>query len=469
MRCWVHPFCYVPPSPKECYLITASGLKCQECPFRITDENKAKEYRIIYERLIIEREKKHYEFLKSKHWKKDVRPKILQYDEYRCLIYGEEVSPKDAHIHHIIDFSGDEDLSPKNLATLCTKCHAKLHPVFPGGMWALGWPDLEKVKIELKNFYEKVREASIKNKGRLKAPLEHIMMHLCLICQHLEECDIGRFTLNDISANMKGFELLTQKRCYIADLREGLKHVIVEGSITDMGAPKIVETKYGLTQLAVATLKDQTGEITLNLWGDQIGKVKAGDRVRIEEGYIVAYEGRLTLNVPKNWGAIIVNPTNTPSTPYWKPSGNWKGKKMIATCSMCGREFTYVYLGGPIKKRCERCCKSREIKKGTTVKTTCLRCGSNFSYEYSKGPLREYCDVCRKIAAKKSNKEEILKQQVKEMYLKGIRPYKIAENLGIKRNTLNYWLNNLFPDREKWKRSNSLSRRINKINEIEAT
>jgi 5-methylcytosine-specific restriction endonuclease McrA len=327
LRCWVYPFCFVPPKPDECYRINASGFKCENCEHRIMDEDRAKKIYIIYEDQILEKQRKHYEFLKTKLWKREIRPKILEYDEFKCLICKEKVDLKSGHVHHVVDFSGDEDLSPKNLVTLCNPCHSKLHPVFPNGMWALGWPDLEKVKIKLKNFYEKVKESSIKNKGRLKAPLEHIMLHLCLICQHLEECDMGRFILNDISENMKNFELLTQKRCYIADLREGLKQVIVEGVITDISPPKIVETKYGLTQLAVATLKDQSGEIILNLWGDQIEKVKAGDSVRIEKGYIVTYEERLTLNVPKTWGAIIVNPMSTPSIPHWKPSGNWKGKK----------------------------------------------------------------------------------------------------------------------------------------------
>ncbi len=300
-----------------------------------------------------ERERKHYDFLKTKLWK-EVRAKIMEYDNYRCLICGESVDAKTGHIHHVMDFSADEDLSPSNLVTLCIQCHNKLHPVFPKGMWLLGWPDLEKVKNELRGFYDKVKQASIKNKDRLKAPLEHLMMHLCLICQYNEKCDIGKYTLNDVSNRMEMFKAFTQKRCHIADLREGLKNVIVEGYITEKSEPKVVETKRGLRRFATALLKDETGEIILNLWEDQIEKVNVGDKIRIEEGYVVSYEGHLTLNVAEG-KPFIINPTDTLSIPYWTPSEKSKGKKVSAKCSVCGKVFSYVYLGGPIKKRCSNC------------------------------------------------------------------------------------------------------------------
>jgi hypothetical protein len=269
------------------------------------DKERAEKLYEIYQELIVEKEKTHYDFLKTKHWKEDVRPKILQYDGYHCLICREEVSPKDAHIHHIIDFSGDEDLSPKNLVTLCTKCHAKLHPVFPDGMWALGWPQLDKVKNELRSFYKKVRKASIENRSRFKAPLEHLMMHICLICPHLQECDMGGFTLNDVSKTMESFARLQQKRCRIGDLKDGMKHLTIIGKIINMSEPKEVETRYGKTLLVVAQLKDESGEVLLNLYSEQIKKVKTGDIVILENGYTLLYGGKLTLNIPKEGGRII--------------------------------------------------------------------------------------------------------------------------------------------------------------------
>ena len=310
MRCWVYPFCYVPPDPKKCYRILASGLKCDSCKFRIMDKRKAERYYAIYQSLMAKREQKHYDFLKTEYWKKKVRPMILEYDNHQCVICGKALNVDNAHIHHIIDFSADEDISPSNLVTLCKECHAKLHPVFPYGMWALGWPNLNKVKQELKAFYKRVKEVSKKNKNRFKAPLEHLMMHICLICPQLQDCNIGKFTLNDISATMDFFVQSSLKKCNISDLKEGMSHLVVEGRITSISPPKEVETRYGKTKLAVARLKDETGEIRLNLFGEQIEKVKVGDEIIIENAYTLTYEGNLTLNIPKIGGKIMATKKN---------------------------------------------------------------------------------------------------------------------------------------------------------------
>jgi replication factor A1 len=178
-------------------------------------------------------------------------------------------------------------------------------------MWALGWPHLDKVKNELRSFYNKVRETSMENKSRFKAPLEHLMTHICLICTHLQECEIGRFTLNDISKTMESFARLQQKRCCIANLKDGMKHLVVKGNIISMSEPKEAETRYGRTQLVIAQLKDETGEIPLNLYGEQVGKVNAGDIITIENAYTLLYEGKLTLNIPKDEGRLITQNKTT--------------------------------------------------------------------------------------------------------------------------------------------------------------
>jgi replication factor A1 len=90
-----------------------------------------------------------------------------------------------------------------------------------------------------------------------------------------------------------------------------MKHLVVKGNIISMSEPKEVETRYGKTQLVIAQLKDETGEIPLNLYGEQVGKVKAGDIITIENAYTLLYEGKLTLNIPKEGGRIITTNKNT--------------------------------------------------------------------------------------------------------------------------------------------------------------
>jgi replication factor A1 len=46
-------------------------------------------------------------------------------------------------------------------------------------------------------------------------------------------------------------------------------------------------------------LKDDSGEIKLSLWDDQIDQVKQGSKVRITNGYTNSFRGELRLNVGK--------------------------------------------------------------------------------------------------------------------------------------------------------------------------
>jgi hypothetical protein len=312
MRCWVFPFCQHVPSSERCYRIKASGLGCDRCRFKIENEDKSKKLHGLYEKLMNEKEKRHYLFLKSKRWKSQIRPWILQHDNYVCAICRKPIGSK-AHVHHILDFSADDDLTPRNLVALCDICHSKLHPVFPFGMWRLGWPDLEKVRVELESFYGEVRKASRDQSKRFNAPLEHIMMHICLICPLLNQCDIGKNAHAAIMSDMKQWHLwsLSHNKHRISELREGMNYVTVEGKIAGMDAPKEVETRYGRSILVITVLGDDSGEIQLNLFGQQADGVECGDFIRVEKGYIAEYEGRLNLNVPKGVGKIIVNPRLT--------------------------------------------------------------------------------------------------------------------------------------------------------------
>lgn len=84
----------------------------------------------------------------------------------------------------------------------------------------------------------------------------------------------------------------------ISELKEGMNNVSVEGKISSVTAPKDVVTKFGTsTQVANATLEDETGSILLVLWGNQIGKVQEGATVTIEGGYVKSFRGTMQLGV----------------------------------------------------------------------------------------------------------------------------------------------------------------------------
>jgi GNAT superfamily N-acetyltransferase len=93
----------------------------------------------------------------------------------------------------------------------------------------------------------------------------------------------------------------------IGELEDGMKDVDIEGEILEKGMARQVRSRRRRWQtLAVANTGygDDSGRIVLVLWNEQIKQVKVGDRVRIENGYVSAYQGIKQLNVGRG-GKLI--------------------------------------------------------------------------------------------------------------------------------------------------------------------
>ena len=81
----------------------------------------------------------------------------------------------------------------------------------------------------------------------------------------------------------------------IGDLRIRQAKVDVEGEITEIGEVKTFQ-KFGREgRVASATLKDESGKVTLSLWNDDVDKVKVGDKVKITNGYVNEFQGEKQL------------------------------------------------------------------------------------------------------------------------------------------------------------------------------
>ena len=52
-------------------------------------------------------------------------------------------------------------------------------------------------------------------------------------------------------------------------------------------------------RVANAVLKDETGEVKLSLWNDQIEQVLPGAKVKITKGYVSEWQGELQLSTGK--------------------------------------------------------------------------------------------------------------------------------------------------------------------------
>ena len=67
------------------------------------------------------KQKEYAKYLKSKHWL-ELRDKILERDNYKCILCGN----KDVQVHHkTYDRIGEESFN--DLITLCGNCHLTYH------------------------------------------------------------------------------------------------------------------------------------------------------------------------------------------------------------------------------------------------------------------------------------------------------------------------------------------------------
>jgi replication factor A1 len=92
----------------------------------------------------------------------------------------------------------------------------------------------------------------------------------------------------------------------ISDIKDGDSEINIEAEVTEKSYAREVRSKYGrVLMVADATLKDETGKITLTLWNEQVKQVMVGDKVKIENGYAKSYKNVLQLSTGK-YGKLTV-------------------------------------------------------------------------------------------------------------------------------------------------------------------
>jgi replication factor A1 len=82
-----------------------------------------------------------------------------------------------------------------------------------------------------------------------------------------------------------------------AQMRNGIN---VAGEITKLSDVRTVNLKAGGTvDTLTATLTDEAGEIALQLWADDIAKIKVGSRVKVLNGFTNEFKGQVSLSKGK--------------------------------------------------------------------------------------------------------------------------------------------------------------------------
>ena len=93
----------------------------------------------------------------------------------------------------------------------------------------------------------------------------------------------------------------------IGELRDGAKRVDIEAQVVEKGSTREVQSRYKdeTYRVASAVVGDDSGNIKLTLWNEQIDQVQVGDKIRIENGYVTSFKGEIQLNVGK-FGKLTV-------------------------------------------------------------------------------------------------------------------------------------------------------------------
>ena len=81
----------------------------------------------------------------------------------------------------------------------------------------------------------------------------------------------------------------------VKDLKPKQGNVDITIDVVDVGEAREFQ-KFGKPgKVATAVAKDETGDIKLTLWNEDIEKVKAGDKIHLTNGYVNEWQGEMQL------------------------------------------------------------------------------------------------------------------------------------------------------------------------------
>lgn len=83
------------------------------------------------------------------------------------------------------------------------------------------------------------------------------------------------------------------------------QNATVEGKVASKDEASEVTTMSGkVVKVVNAVLQDESGKITLVLWAEDAERIKKGDRVRVENGWVSEYGGIIKISAGRS-GKII--------------------------------------------------------------------------------------------------------------------------------------------------------------------
>jgi replication factor A1 len=92
----------------------------------------------------------------------------------------------------------------------------------------------------------------------------------------------------------------------ITELKPKLGGVTLEFDVIEKGDVREFN-KFGKSgRVCTAIAKDESGQVKLTLWNDDVDKVNVGDKVKLTEGYVNEYQGEMQLTTGRSGKLEII-------------------------------------------------------------------------------------------------------------------------------------------------------------------
>jgi len=92
----------------------------------------------------------------------------------------------------------------------------------------------------------------------------------------------------------------------ISDLKPNASFDSITGEIASKEEPREFTNFRGSGRVSTAVVKDESGEVKLTLWNEQVDQVNEGDKITVENGWAKEYRGELQVSTGK-FGKISVD------------------------------------------------------------------------------------------------------------------------------------------------------------------
>ena len=76
--------------------------------------------------------------------------------------------------------------------------------------------------------------------------------------------------------------------------------VEITGRIAELPTPRAVSTRYGQKRIVTVVFEDDTGQVDLTLWEEEIDAIEEGAEVQIEGAYVREWADDIQLNISRD-------------------------------------------------------------------------------------------------------------------------------------------------------------------------